>query len=111
MFAPGRDAAAPVPILYWQIVIRALMSRRLHQAIALWFVLQIVLPFTAPLQTLDFHDLFGGKSHHAATTSPESTTTPTMTDASPVAAIASLLAPAAATAVDRVASGEDVTAR
>lgn len=87
------------------------MSRRLHQAIALWFVLQIVLPFTAPLQTLDFHDLFGGKSHHAATTSPESTTTPTMTDASPVAAIASLLAPAAAAAVDRVASPEDVTTR
>ena len=53
------------------------MSRRLQQLIALWFVLQILLPFTAPLQTLDLRDFFGAKSHHAAT-SPESTTTPTM---------------------------------
>ena len=54
------------------------MSRRLQQLIALWFVLQILLPFTAPLQTLDLRDFFGAKSHHAATSSPESTTTPTM---------------------------------
>jgi hypothetical protein len=57
------------------------MSRRLRQLLAWWFVLQIVLPFTAPLQTLDLRDLFGAKSHHTTTSSPESTTTPTMSGA------------------------------
>lgn len=68
------------------------MSRRLHQLIACWFILQIVLPFTAPLQTLELHDLFGTKNHHAVT-SPESTTTPTMSDASSAAGATSLLTP------------------
>ncbi len=58
-------------------------------------MLQIVVPFTAPLQTLDVGDLFGAKTHHAATTSPESTITPTMSESSPAATIVSLLAPAA----------------
>ena len=57
------------------------MSRRLQQVIAWWFVLQIVLPFTAPLQTLELRDLFGIRDHHASTSSPESTTTPTITEA------------------------------
>src|SRR5436189_4569418 len=69
------------------------MSRRLHQLIACWYVLQIVLPFTAPLQTLELRDLFGAKNHHAVTPSPESTTTPTMSDASSAAAAVSLLTP------------------
>jgi hypothetical protein len=74
----------------------AMMSKRLRQILAWWFVLQIVLPFTAPLQTLDVLDLFGTKSpQHATTSSPESTTTPTMRDASTALSIVSDLAPSA----------------
>jgi hypothetical protein len=73
----------------------AMMSKRLRQILAWWFVLQIVLPFTAPLQTLDVLDLFGTKSQHATTSSPESTTTPTMRDASTTLSIVSDLAPSA----------------
>ena len=58
------------------------MSRRLQQLVACWFVLQIVLPFTAPLQTLELRDLFGSTHHHDAAPSPESTTTPTISEAS-----------------------------
>ena len=72
------------------------MTRRLHQLIAVWFVLQIVLPFTAPLQTLDLHDLFGGTTHsHSSSSSPESSTTPTIRDTSGASAIGSLIGPAA----------------
>ena len=73
-----------------------LMSTRLRQVIAWWFVLQIVLPFTAPLQTLDVHDLFGVKHHGTTTSSPESTTTPTIGDASSATAAVSVLTPCAA---------------
>jgi len=66
------------------------MARRLQQVVAWWFVMQIVLPFTAPLQTLDVHDLFGAKHHHAATSSPESTTTPTMSASSATTAVSVL---------------------
>lgn len=71
------------------------MSKRLRQILAWWFVLQIVLPFTAPLQTLDVLDLFGTKSQHATTSSPESTTTPTMREASTALSIVSVLTPSA----------------
>jgi hypothetical protein len=72
------------------------VSRRLHQFIAVWFVLQIVLPFTAPLQTLDLHDLFGGTTHsQSSSSSPESSTTPTLRDTSGASAIGSLVGPAA----------------
>ena len=71
------------------------MTRRLHQLIAVWFVLQIVLPFTAPLQTLDLHDLFGGGTHSQASSSPESSTTPTIRDTSAASALGSLIGPAA----------------
>jgi hypothetical protein len=71
------------------------MSKRLRQILAWWFVLQIVLPFTAPLQTLDVLDLFGTKSQHATTSSPESTTTPTMREASTARSIVSILTPSA----------------
>jgi hypothetical protein len=71
-----------------------MMSKRIRQILAWWFVLQIVLPFTAPLQTLDVLDLFGTKSQHARTTpSPESTTTPTMREASTALSIVSILTP------------------
>ena len=45
--------------------------------IALWFVLQITLPFTAPLQTCDLRDLLGTRDHRSAPDSPESSSTPT----------------------------------
>ena len=71
------------------------MTRRLHQLIAVWFVLQIVLPFTAPLQTLDLHDLFGGGAHsRSSSSSSESSTTPTIRDTSAASALGSLIGPA-----------------
>lgn len=54
------------------------MPSRLKNLIALWFVLQIVVPFTAPLQTLALSDLFPGAHHHSAPISQESTATPTL---------------------------------
>jgi hypothetical protein len=71
------------------------VTRRLHQLIAVWFVLQIVLPFTAPLQTLDLHDLFGGTTHGHSRSSPESSTTPTISDTSSASGLGSLIGPAA----------------
>jgi hypothetical protein len=53
----------------------------LRRALALWFVLQIVLPFTAPLQTCSFKDLFGKADARTIPTSPESTSTPTPSEA------------------------------
>jgi len=70
------------------------VTRRLQQLIAVWFVLQIVLPFTAPLQTLDLHDLFGGTTHGHSRSSPESSTTPTIRDTSSTSALGSLAGPA-----------------
>jgi len=75
------------------------MSKRLLQLIACWFVLQITLPFTAPLQTLELRDLFGAKTHNALTSSPESTTTPTISEASSTAGAVSVLTPLAQDAV------------
>ena len=77
--------------MYYSTAATHSMSRRLQQLLAWWFVLQIVMPFTAPLQTLDLRDFFGAKSHHATTSSPESTTTPTMRDASPALSLVSIL--------------------
>lgn len=67
------------------------MSLRLRKLIVCWFVVQILLPFTAPLQTLDLSDLFGSK-HNFAATSPESTSTPTMSEASDASAAVPVLA-------------------
>jgi hypothetical protein len=53
------------------------MSSRLKSMLALWFVVQIVLPFTAPLQTCDLRDLLGARDRHSVPFSPESSTTPT----------------------------------
>lgn len=69
------------------------MSRRLRQLLAWWFVLQITLPFTAPLQTLDIYDLFG-VTHHATTSPSESATTPTMSESSGAISVVSILASA-----------------
>jgi hypothetical protein len=56
------------------------VPQRLKSILALWFVLQIALPFTAPLQTCDLRDLLGTK-HQGAPASPESSTTPLAADA------------------------------
>ena len=80
------------------------MSRRLQQLIACWFVLQITLPFTAPLQTLELHDLFGTKHHRALTSSPESTTTPTVSEASSTTAAVPVLTSTSHDAVEISAS-------
>ena len=75
------------------------------------FIVQIVLPFTAPLQTLDVLDLFGTKSQHATTSSPESTTTPTMREASTALSIVSILTPTALGGNAPVAATLETSAR
>ena len=59
------------------------MSSRLKRVIAVWFVLQIFLPFTAPLQTLALGDLLPASHQGGAPLPPESSSTPP-----PVAAFA-----------------------
>jgi hypothetical protein len=54
------------------------MPSRLKHFIALWFVLQIVVPFTAPLQTLALSDLFPAGHHQSTPISQESSATPTL---------------------------------
>lgn len=67
------------------------MSLRLKRLIALWFVLQIVLPFTAPLQTLALCDLFPVAHHHGMPVSQESSATPTLrTEAATTTLVSSL---------------------
>ena len=67
------------------------MSSRLKNVIALWFVLQIVLPFTAPLQTLALSDLFPVAHHHGTPVSQESSATPILrTDAAAVSVVSLL---------------------
>jgi len=52
------------------------MSSRLKSLIALWFVLQITLPFTAPLQTLALGDLLPTHNHSGVPLPHESSATP-----------------------------------
>jgi hypothetical protein len=59
--------------------------------IALWFVVQIVVPFTAPLQTLDVRDWLGAGTHQSARTVPESSATPTITEGSAPGALAPMV--------------------
>ena len=40
------------------------MNHRLKSLIAVFFVVQIVLPFTAPLHVCDLNDLFGAAANH-----------------------------------------------
>jgi hypothetical protein len=56
------------------------VTRNLKRLLAAWFVVQIVLPFTAPLQVCDLWDLLGTHSHHGPV-SPEASSTPTPNDA------------------------------
>jgi hypothetical protein len=48
------------------------VSSRIKHIVAVWFVVQIALPFTAPMQAWDLSDLFGHR--HAA--QPETSSTP-----------------------------------
>ncbi len=54
-----------------------MVTPRFKSLIAFWFVLQIVLPFTPPLQTCELKDLLGTQEHKHIPASPESSTTPT----------------------------------
>ncbi len=98
-----RAPLAAVLILYQAVA--ETVHLQLRQFIAWWFILQIVLPFTAPLQTLDVHDLFGAKSHHRSASLPESTTTPTISEVSGAGAIAAVQTPSPL----RAAAGAAVT--
>ena len=46
------------------------MPQQFKKLLALWFVVQIVLPFTAPLHTCDLADLLGTGHQHSAPASP-----------------------------------------
>jgi hypothetical protein len=56
------------------------MSDRFRRLIAAWFLVQIVVPFTAPLQTCDVHDLFGPVRRQQTSSSPECSSTPTISE-------------------------------
>jgi hypothetical protein len=66
--------------------------------IALMFIVQIVLPFTAPLQVVDLCDLFAEQVHRSSSPLP-SVTTLAMSEATPETAAVSLVAPATACGV------------
>jgi len=53
------------------------MTPPFKRAVAVWFVLQIVLPFTAPMQACDLVDVLGTRDYRSAPASPESYSTPT----------------------------------
>jgi hypothetical protein len=53
------------------------VALRFKSILAIWFVLQIALPFTAPLQTCDLGDLFG---HRHSTNEPDRSTTPPLSE-------------------------------
>ena len=93
--------------LVMDVVRRHIVSVRLRQIVSWWFILQIVVPFTAPLQTLDVLDLFGGRSHHHSQTLPESTTTPTMSEAGAAGSIVPLLSSTPLPAHDGTAAACD----
>jgi len=48
------------------------VNPRLKTFFAVWFVVQIVLPFTAPLHTCDIRDIFGTQRHDNASRSGNS---------------------------------------
>jgi len=53
------------------------VTSRFKSILAIWFVLQIALPFTAPLQTCDLGDLFG---HKHSSSEPDRSTTPPLNE-------------------------------
>jgi len=83
----------------------------LKRLLSWWFILQIVLPFTAPLQTVDLHDLLGTRSHHSAPAAPESSTTPTVSEGSAAGAFVSVLAPTVLDASTSAAAVSDLAIR
>ena len=89
------------------------MRIRFKQLVAAWFVLQIVVPFTAPLQTCDLRDLLGTKTPHSHPASPESSTTPTIGQAEVAASPfgSPIEAPAWSVATSTVTVGDPAAAR
>ena len=69
------------------------VTRRFKRVIALLFMTQIVLPFTAPLHMADLCDLLAILVHRSSSTSPESMTTLAMSEATSETAGVSLVAP------------------
>jgi hypothetical protein len=70
------------------------MPSRLKSVIAVWFVLQIVLPFTAPLQTCALIDLLPASTSHSghsdgAPLPHESVATPVLVEAACARTLAS----------------------
>jgi hypothetical protein len=53
------------------------VSSRFKSILAIWFALQIALPFTAPLQTCDLSDLLG---HKHSSSEPDGSTTPPLSE-------------------------------
>jgi|SRR5262245_13315620 len=74
------------------------VPRRFIRVIAVIFIVQIVLPFTAPLQIVDLCDLFAVQVHRSSSPSP-SMTTLAMSEATPETAGMSLIAPATTSGV------------
>ena len=87
------------------------MPGHLQRSFALWFVLQIALPFTSPLQSCDLWDLIGTRQH-GIPVSRELPTPPLPSAAnsfvSPLA-VSTLRASASLARVDHVGSGERLT--
>jgi hypothetical protein len=46
------------------------MSRRFGNLCALWLIVQVLLPFTAPFPTCDLTDLLGRAQHHSGPLGP-----------------------------------------
>lgn len=81
------------------------MPYKFKRILALWFALQIALPFTAPLQTLDLRDLLG-TSHpqHRMTDSPEWYTTPLTSEAETWAGFNAFVSPLEASSLQASAA-------
>ena len=73
------NAGARVPILYLRDQNNT-VTRRFKRVIASMFLLQIVLPLTAQLNLLDWRDLFATQVHRSIPPSPESITTPAISE-------------------------------
>jgi len=88
------------------------VNPRLRTFFAVWFVVQIVLPFTAPLHTCDLRDILGPQSHDSASRSAKSSTPTAAMESEPEAD--AFVSPLAASAL-RISATElvrsDVSAR
>jgi len=77
------------------------VTSRFKRAIALLFILQIVLPFTAPMQVVDLGDLFAVQVHRSSSPAP-SMTALAMSEATSETAGVSLVAPVTACGVTSI---------